>query len=116
MGIPELFAAFGLANGWKEEGGQLIPMQTQSEEWKAFLTFMNRAYKEGVLDKDFITNTNFNEKYAQGKVGFADMHYQFSQQTNQHRRPFPQEPSSWSWRRRWEQTERGHIHAYERNH
>ncbi len=44
---------------------------------------MSRAYKEGVLDKDFITNTNFNEKYAQGKVGFADMHYQFSQQTNQ---------------------------------
>ncbi|WP_433940160.1 hypothetical protein [Paenibacillus lautus] len=83
MGIPELFAAFGLANGWKEDGGQLIPMQTQSEEWKAFLTFMNRAYKEGVFDKDFITNTNFNEKYAQGKVGFADMHYQFSQQTNQ---------------------------------
>lgn len=33
LGIPELFAAFGLANGWKEEGGQLIPMQVQSDEW-----------------------------------------------------------------------------------
>lgn len=83
LGMPELFAPFGLANGWKEENGKLIPMQVQSDEWKAFLTFMSRAYKEGVLDKDFVTNTNFNEKYAQGKVGFADMHYQFSQQTNQ---------------------------------
>ena len=83
MGMPELLASFGIANGWIEEGGELVPMQTQSDEWKLFLSFMRKAYEEGVLDKDFITNTNFNEKYAQGKVGFADMHYQFSQQVNQ---------------------------------
>ncbi|CAG7619084.1 extracellular solute-binding protein [Paenibacillus allorhizosphaerae] len=83
MGMPELLASFGIANGWQEKDGQLIPTQIQSEEWKSFLTFMRKAYEEGVLDKDFMTNTNFNEKYAQGKVGFADMHYQLSRQTNQ---------------------------------
>ncbi|PYI53350.1 hypothetical protein [Paenibacillus flagellatus] len=84
LGNPQLLAAFGIANGWKEENGKLVPMETQADEWVRFLTFMKKAYEEGVLDKDFITNTNFNTKYAQGKVGFAiDMHYQFSQQTNQ---------------------------------
>ncbi|MCC3376742.1 extracellular solute-binding protein [Cohnella sp. REN36] len=83
LGMPELQAAFGIANGWKEEGGELIPAQVQSKEWKAYLNFMQKAYQEGVLDKDFVTNTNFNEKYAQGKIGFADMHYQFSRQTTQ---------------------------------
>lgn len=84
LGDLQLLAAFGLANGWKEENGKLIPMETQTDEWIRFLTFMRKAYEEGVLDKDFITNTNFNTKYAEGKVGFAmDMHYQFSQQTNQ---------------------------------
>jgi putative aldouronate transport system substrate-binding protein len=84
LGDPQLLAAFGLANGWKEANGQLVPVETQAAEWTSFLTFMNKAYNEGVLDKDFITNTNFNDKYAQGKVGFAlDMHYQFSQQTNE---------------------------------
>ncbi|MFK7695156.1 hypothetical protein [Paenibacillus sp. HJGM_3] len=84
LGDPQLMAAFGIANGWKVENGELVPMQTQAKEWTQFLTFMKKAYDEGVLDKDFITNTNFNDKYAQGKVGFAiDMHYQFSQQTNQ---------------------------------
>jgi putative aldouronate transport system substrate-binding protein len=84
LGDPQLLAAFGIANGWKKENGTLVPMQTQAKEWTQFLTFMHKAYEEGVLDKDFITNTNFNDKYAQGKVGFAiDMHYQFSQQTNQ---------------------------------
>ncbi|SDD40976.1 putative aldouronate transport system substrate-binding protein [Paenibacillus sp. UNCCL117] len=84
LGDPQLLAAFGIANGWKEVNGELVPMQAQAKEWTEFLTFMKKAYEEGVLDKDFITNTNFNDKYAQGKVGFAiDMHYQFSQQTNQ---------------------------------
>ncbi|WP_309119743.1 extracellular solute-binding protein [Paenibacillus sp.] len=88
LGIPELLAAFGIANGWKEQNGELIPMQAQAEEWKKFLSFMNTAYNEGVLDQDFITNTNFNEKYAQGKVGFADMHFQFSQNTNKQLQSF----------------------------
>lgn len=83
MGMPELLAAFGIANGWKDVGGELVPTQVQSEEWKSFLSFMRTAYEEGVLDRDFVTNTNFNEKHAQGKVGFADMHYQLSRQTNQ---------------------------------
>ncbi|WP_168121780.1 hypothetical protein [Paenibacillus sp. HB172176] len=83
LGISQLEAAFGLANGWKEADGELVPMETQSDEWKAFLTFMSKAYEEGVLDKDFITNTNLNEKYASGKIGFGDMHFQLSQQTNE---------------------------------
>lgn len=45
--------AFGISNGWTEKDGQLVPHQTQVEEYKAFLSFMKKAYEEGVLDQDF---------------------------------------------------------------
>ncbi|TBL74656.1 extracellular solute-binding protein [Paenibacillus thalictri] len=71
--IEFLMAGFGLANQWKEENGKLIPYQTQVEEWKQFLTFMNKAYNEGVLDKDFGVNKvrSTVEKFEGNKVGFA---------------------------------------------
>ena len=84
LGVPQLEAAFGLANGWKEQNGELVPMQIQAAEWTSFLSFMRKAYDEGVLDPNFLTNRTFNDIYSMGKIGFAiDMHYQFSQQTNQ---------------------------------
>lgn len=56
VGIDYLKGAFGLANNWKEEGGKLVPQQTQAKEWKDLATFLRKAYAEGVLDKDFAVN------------------------------------------------------------
>jgi ABC-type glycerol-3-phosphate transport system substrate-binding protein len=69
--LAYLQGAFGLANGWKEAGGKLIPWQTQTEELKQLMAFLNKAYKEGVLDKDFIVNKNDDPifKLYSGKVG-----------------------------------------------
>jgi putative aldouronate transport system substrate-binding protein len=71
--IEFLQASFGLSRLWKEEGGKLVPYQTQVEEWKHFLTFMNKAYNEGVLDKDFAVNKvrSTIEKFEGNKVGFT---------------------------------------------
>ena len=48
--------AFGLANGWKEVNGTLVPWQTQNKENKDFLGYLRKAYAEGILDKDFAVN------------------------------------------------------------
>jgi putative aldouronate transport system substrate-binding protein len=68
-----IMAAFGLYNQFGEENGKLVPYQKQVEEWKQFLTFMNKAYNEGVLDKDFAVNKirSTVEKFEGNKVGFA---------------------------------------------
>ncbi|MCS7460965.1 extracellular solute-binding protein [Paenibacillus doosanensis] len=50
--------AFGLANGWKEVNGALVPWQVQNKELKDFLGYLRKAYAEGVLDKDFAVNKN----------------------------------------------------------
>ncbi|WP_248926066.1 extracellular solute-binding protein [Paenibacillus hamazuiensis] len=71
--VEFIMAGFGLANQWKDVNGKLVPYQTQVEEWKNFLTFMNKAYNEGVLDKDFAVNKirSTVEKFEGNKVGFA---------------------------------------------
>ncbi|AFH61110.1 extracellular solute-binding protein [Paenibacillus caseinilyticus] len=51
-----IMGAFGLGNEWIERDHRLIPMQVQTEELKAFLTFINKAYESGALDKQFPTN------------------------------------------------------------
>jgi putative aldouronate transport system substrate-binding protein len=68
-----IMAGYGLGNQWKEVNGKLVPYQTQVEEWKNFLTFMNKAYNEGVLDKDFAVNKirSTVDKFEANKVGFA---------------------------------------------
>ncbi|MEK3910296.1 extracellular solute-binding protein [Paenibacillus sp. FSL H7-0331] len=71
--IEFIMAGFGLWNQWKDVNGKLTPYQIQVEEWKNFLTFMNKAYNEGVLDKDFAVNKirSTVEKFESSKVGFA---------------------------------------------
>jgi hypothetical protein len=66
--------AFGIANQWKEEDGKLIPMQTQADEWKAFLAWMHKAYQNGVLDKDFVTNNGNSPAnlFKANQLGFFD--------------------------------------------
>ncbi|MBB6733628.1 extracellular solute-binding protein [Cohnella zeiphila] len=83
-GGETLEAAFGLANGWKEADGKLVPRQTQSEEWKAYLGFLANAYKEGVLDRDFATNTGdiVKEKAGGGKLGITAQNFTLINRTN----------------------------------
>ncbi|TBL75314.1 extracellular solute-binding protein [Paenibacillus thalictri] len=66
-----LQGAFGLANGWKEENGKLIPYQTQVSELKDMVAFLQKAYNEGVLDKDFAVNKLRDplNKFEASKVG-----------------------------------------------
>lgn len=73
VGIEYIMAGFGLANQWKEEDGKLIPYQTQVTEWKQVLAYLNRAYTEGVLDRDFAVNKLRAplEKLETNKIGFA---------------------------------------------
>jgi len=63
--------AFGIANEWIEKDGKLIPYQTQVEEYKAYLAFMNKAYNEGVLDQDFVLrkSTEIEELIKGNKLG-----------------------------------------------
>lgn len=67
-----LQAAFGIAYEWKEEDGRLVKMEEQNDEWKALLTFLNKAYEEGVFDKNFATNVGSDiEELVEGnKIGW----------------------------------------------
>lgn len=73
VNIEPLVGAFGLGNEWIEIDGQLVPMQLQTKELKAFAEYMNKAYNEGVLDKDFPANKVKDSlaKLESGKTGIA---------------------------------------------
>ncbi|WP_372630630.1 extracellular solute-binding protein [Cohnella sp.] len=73
MEAEHIMAGFGLANLWFEQDGKLMPYQTQTEEWKSFLAYMNKAYVEGVLDKDFAVNKirAVLEKFEGNKIGIS---------------------------------------------
>ncbi|OMF28161.1 MULTISPECIES: extracellular solute-binding protein [unclassified Paenibacillus] len=68
--------AFGIANPWMKKDGKLIPHQSQVEEYKAFLKFMNKAYDEGVLDRDFMLrkSTELDELKKSNKLGIFSYH------------------------------------------
>jgi putative aldouronate transport system substrate-binding protein len=72
-GADPIRFAFGLANGWKEQNGGIIPWQAQTKELKDFLTFTSRMYKDGLLDKDFAINKQQDPdfKFEANKVGFT---------------------------------------------
>ncbi|UQZ80934.1 Lipoprotein LipO precursor [Paenibacillus konkukensis] len=71
--IEPIMGAFGLGNDWAEINGQLVPMQVQTEELKQFAAFMQKAYAEGVMDKDFPANKLKDSvaKLEAGKTGIA---------------------------------------------
>lgn len=54
--IGYLMGAFGLPNEWGIKDGKLLPQQVYAEEWKELAAYLNKAYTEGVLDKDFAIN------------------------------------------------------------
>lgn len=72
-GADFLLGAFGLGNEWAEKNGQLVPMQVQTEELKALMSFLKKAYAEGALDKDFPTNKVKDPvaKLESGKAGIT---------------------------------------------
>jgi ABC-type glycerol-3-phosphate transport system substrate-binding protein len=72
-GIDFLRGALGLANGWQEAGGRLIPMYAQTAELKAFAAYLHKAYFDGVLDPDFSVQDWRDplRKFEAGKVGIA---------------------------------------------
>lgn len=72
-GADFLLGAFGLGNEWSEKNGELVPMQVQTEELKQFVSYLNKAYKEGALDKDFPINKVKDPvaKLESGKAGMA---------------------------------------------
>ncbi|TVY05461.1 extracellular solute-binding protein [Paenibacillus cremeus] len=74
-GADPLRFAFGLANGWKEKDGGIIPWQSQTKELKDFLTFTSKMYADGLLDKDFAINKQQDPdfKFESNKVGFTDV-------------------------------------------
>jgi putative aldouronate transport system substrate-binding protein len=78
--IGALKHAYGLANEWIEKDGQLVPHQMQVEEYKLFLTFMNRAYKEGVLDQDFVMrkNNEIHDMRKSNKLGLFTYHNNYT--------------------------------------
>ncbi|MEC0270096.1 ABC transporter substrate-binding protein [Paenibacillus anseongense] len=73
--IDPIKAAFGLVNIWGVKDGKLISWHTQNKELKDFAVFLNKAYTEGVMDKDFAINKvkDPQDKYEAGKVGIDDV-------------------------------------------
>jgi ABC-type glycerol-3-phosphate transport system substrate-binding protein len=73
--IDPLKATFGLVNQWGVKDGKLINWHTQNQELKDFASFMQKAYAEGVLDRDFAVNKTKDpqDKYAADKVGTTDV-------------------------------------------
>ncbi|WP_062109915.1 type 2 periplasmic-binding domain-containing protein [Bacillus niameyensis] len=67
-----LQAAYGIAYEWKEQDGKLVKMEEQNEEWKGLLTFLSKAYAEGVFDANFATNVGSDiEALVEGnKIGW----------------------------------------------
>lgn len=73
-GLEPIQAAFGLGNEWILKDGQLVNYRTQTKELKQFVTFLNKMYQDGGLDKDFATNkaNDHKDKFSSGKIGIAE--------------------------------------------
>ncbi|WP_100407326.1 extracellular solute-binding protein [Bacillus solitudinis] len=85
-GIPAIFGAFGYVTGygahdwqdwfWQERDGKLVNGSVQPEIKEA-LALLNKWYKDGVLDPEFITGENMGGYWADshafinGKIGFT---------------------------------------------
>ncbi|WP_135556325.1 extracellular solute-binding protein [Paenibacillus cymbidii] len=68
--IDNLVGAFGMANGWNDVGGKLIP-RVLDPAFKDYVTFVGGLFKDGLLDKEFPVNKDatVKEKFASGRAG-----------------------------------------------
>lgn len=67
--------AFGLAREWKDIDGELVPYQAQLDELTEYISFMRKAYEEGVLDKDFMLHTDWRDANERLSNGIAGIEY-----------------------------------------
>lgn len=83
--------AFGIANGWFEKDGKLLPQQMQVEEYKAYLAFMKKAYDEGVLDRDFVLRkfSDIDDMKRGNKAGIYSHHNDLNGYEDSIKKNFP---------------------------
>lgn len=69
--ISTVSALFGFIYAYEEQGGELIDTRL-TDDYKAYLTYMNELFNEGLLDQDYAVNTYqiVTEKIAAGRVGY----------------------------------------------
>ncbi|MEK4977297.1 extracellular solute-binding protein [Bacillus sp. FSL K6-6540] len=67
-------ATFGVFTDWKEVDGKLVH-RAELPEMKEYLTFMNKLYKEGLLDTETPINTAQKsiEKFSGGKAAMYEL-------------------------------------------
>lgn len=65
----DIAATFGVLTDWKEVDGKLVH-RAEQPEMKEYITFMNKLYKEGLLDTETPLNTAQEsiEKFSGGKA------------------------------------------------
>lgn len=70
--ISGFTGAFGIGTAYKVKGGRIVYSYVQPEA-KEYLAYMNRLYKEGLLDPEFPVNKtgNIQEKLVAGRVAMA---------------------------------------------
>lgn len=75
-GAGGLEQMFGLSDDWVKQDGKYVP-KFATDRYKEFLTWMSRAFKEGLIDPDFaVTDTALAESKVtrEGKAGIF-FHY-----------------------------------------
>jgi putative aldouronate transport system substrate-binding protein len=68
--------AFGVVHEWVEKGGKIVS-RYETEEFKQYILFMNRLYREGLLDPDFavLKRNIVDEKVSSGRVIMSLYHW-----------------------------------------
>jgi putative aldouronate transport system substrate-binding protein len=72
---PLIASTFGITNNWMEADGKLIHV-VEHPRMKEYLAFMNKLYKEGLIDSEWPLNkesTKVMEKFASGKTAMYTM-------------------------------------------
>jgi len=67
--LGDIAAAFGVTTDWVDQNGTLVH-QVETPQMKEFLAYMNKLYKEGLLDVELPLNTaaKVMEKFANGQA------------------------------------------------
>lgn len=74
--IGDIGAAFGVTADWVNQNGTLVH-QVETPAMKEFLTYMNKLYKEGLIDQEMPINTSAKaiEKFSSGKAAIFKQAY-----------------------------------------
>lgn len=67
--VSEIASAFGISYQWDEKDGKIINW-LENPRMKEYLTFMNKLYKEGLIDSEWpVNNTStIQQKFTSGKA------------------------------------------------